>query len=195
MTYENFKKIVPNDVQEKIKQLVDSVEFHELISGHQESISEQTISPIEGNYCSGWIPNQDGGFSSDQLYVSDINAPSFTQKQHDFISKQYDDMLNSFMADYNLETIDYEDEELQERLYEYEREWWEPALLEFQVFIEREDKFEDNSPMSVICRLSINYKDAPYYREKYVEDIQVRSYSLNEFMQTENRVIIEGFRI
>jgi len=49
--------------------------------------------------------------------------------------------------------------------------------------------------MSVLCRLSINYKDAPYYREKYAEDLKIVSYDVAEFMQTENRVIIEKFKV
>lgn len=195
MTYENFKKIVPENVQKKIYALAESIDFYDLIGGHHESMAEQQMSHIEGNYCSGWMPLQDGGFSVDQFYQSDINTPTFTQKQKDFISDQYNYMLECFMSDNGIEEIDYEDEALMNRLYEYENEWWQPALLQFQVFVERLDRFDDHSPMQVVCRLSINYTDAPYYREKHAEDIKQVIYTIDEFMQLENNTIIEVFRI
>lgn len=195
MKFDNFKKSVPQNVQKKIHALAESIDFCDLISGHHESMTEQEISPIEGNYCSGWMPLQDGGFSVDQFYQSEIHMPTFTQKQQDFISDQYNDMLECFMSDNGIEEIDYEDEALMNRLHEYENEWWQPALLQFQVFAERVDRFDDNSPLQVCCRLSINYKDAPYYREKYAEDIKQEIYSLDEFMKLENNAIIESFKI
>lgn len=199
MTYENFKKIVPVELQEKIKQLTEKMEFGEILSGWQESMSEQTISPIEGNYRDGWMPNQDGGYSVDQFYLSDMGSIfHFTGKQTEWMNRCYDDMLESFCRDNDIENpdcINYDSLQVIEQLSEYEINWFDPALLQFQVFVEREDRFDDRSPMSVVCRLSINYKDAPYYREKYAEDIRVISYTMEEFMQTENRDIIRKFLI
>lgn len=199
MAYENFKRIVPTELQEKIKQLADLVEFREIITGHQESMTEETIYPIEGNYRSGWMPNQDGGYSIDQFYRSDEDSTyHFTEKQTEWMDRYYDDMLESFCRDNDIENpdcIDYDSLQMVEQLSEYEFEWFEPSLLQFQVFAEREDKFNDESPFNVVCRLSINYKDAPYYREKYAEDLKVISYTMDEFMQTENRVIVAEFKI
>lgn len=196
MKFSNFKQAVPVELQEKIKQLADEVEFREIISGYQESISEQTISPIEGNYRDGWIPHQDGGYSVDQFYLSDMDScRHFTEKQTDWMNELYNDMLESFCQDSGIEEIDYDDQELLNRLCDYENEWFEPALLQFQVFVESKDRFNDESPFNVVCRLSVNYKDAPYYREKYAEDILFRVYDYKEFMQTENCAIIEEFKI
>lgn len=196
MSYTNFKRIVPTALQEKVRLLANSVDLHDLISGHQESMSEQTVHEIEGNYRDGWMPNQDGGYSVDQLYMSDMDScRHFTENQTECMSAYYDDMLKTFMSDNDIEEMDYDDQGLLDRLYEYDSEWWEPALLQFQVFVERKDKFDDESPFNVVCRLSINYKDAPYYREKYAEDILFRTYRPMEFMQTENHVIIEQFKI
>lgn len=199
MKYDNFKKIVPENVQEKIHSLAESIEFDDLISGWKESESEQEISTIDGNYRDGWIPYQDGGFSVDQFYRSDADSTyHFTQKQTEYMSRYYDDMLESFYRDNDIESpdcIDYDSVSVMERLSEYEYEWFEPALLQFQVFVERFDRFDDNSPMQVCCRLSINYKDAPYYREKYAEDIKQEIYTIEEFMQLENSAIIESFKI
>lgn len=199
MKYDNFKKIIPENVQDKIHSLVESIDFSDLISGHKESVSDQEISAIEGNYKEGWMPNQDGGFSIDHFYRSDSDSTyHFTQKQSEHMSEYYDDMLESFCRDNDIESpdcIDYDSSSLMERLSEYEYEWFEPALLQFQIFVERLDRFDDNSRMQIVCRLSINYKDAPYYREKYAEDIKQEIYSLDEFMQLENNDIIESFRI
>lgn len=196
MLYNNFKKIVPENVQEKIRSLAESIEFDDLISGWKDSESEQEIRPIEGNYREGWMPNQDGGFSVDQFYRSDADSTyHFTQKQSEYMAIYYDTMLESFCRDNDIESIDYDNDGMLDRLVEYENEWFEPALLQFQVFIERLDRFDDSSEMQVVCRLSINYRDAPYYREKYAEDIKQEIYSLDEFMKLENSVIIEAFTI
>lgn len=196
MAYENFKRIIPTELQEKIKNLAESVEFREIISGYQESIAEQEIFPIEGNYRDGWMPLQDGGFSVDQFYRSDVDSTyHFTQKQTEYMLEQYKHCLDQFIEDNNLDFIDYDDNEICEQLSEYENEWFEPALLQFQVFVESENKFNNGSPFNVVCRLSINYKDAPYYREKHAEDILFRVYDYREFMNTENSVIVNQFRI
>lgn len=201
MKYDNFKKIVPENVQDKIHSLAESIEFDDLISGWKESESEQEIYPIEGNYREGWIPNQDGGFSVDQFYRNDNDSTfHFTQKQSESMSEYYNDMLESFCRDNGIESIDCidfdnDDAGLIDKLVEYENNWFEPALLQFQVFIERFDRFDDHSPMQIVCRLSINYKDAPYYREKYAEDIKQKIYTIDEFMQLENSAIIESFKI
>lgn len=196
MKYDNFKKIVPENVQDKIRSLAESIDFYELIGGHKESVCEQEISTIEGNYQSGWIPNQDGGFSVDQFYRSDTDSTyHFTQKQTDYIVDQHGIMLESFLDHRDIDEMDYDDGILCDMLYEYEAEWFEPALLQFQVFVERHDRFDDDSPIQVCCRLSINYRDDPYYREKYSEDIKQEIYDLDEFMQLENSAIIESFRV
>lgn len=196
MEFSNFKRIVPVDVQEKIKQLVESIDFRDLLSGYYESIAEQEIFPIEGNYRDGWIPNQHGGYSVEQFYLSDMDScRHFTEKQTDWMDRLHDDMLKSFCHDNGIEEIDYDNHELLNQLCDYENEWFQPALLQFQVFVERADKFDDESSMNVVCRLSINYKDAPYYREKYAEDILFRVYDYKEFMQTENCAIIAEFKL
>lgn len=199
MAYDNFKRIVPAELQQKIKQLAESVEFSDLLSGRQESESEQTIYPIEGNYRSGWIPHQDGGFSVEQFYMCGMDTcRHFTKNQTEWIENSYDDMLELFCQDHGIENpdcIDYDNPDLLDQLCDYENAWFEPALLQFQVFVECEGKFNDESPFNVVCRLSINYKDAPYYREKYAEDILFRVYDFMEFMNTENHVIIDQFRI
>lgn len=199
MEFDNFKKSVPQNAQKKIHALAESIDFYDLISGHHESMTEQEISPIEGNYRDGWIPHQDGGFGVDQFYRNDADSTyHFTQKQTEFMADYYDDMLESFCRDNDIESpdcIDYDDDSMLDKLSEYENGWFEPALLQFQVFVERADRFDNESPMQIVCRLSINYKDAPYYREKYAEDIKQEIYSLDEFMQLENNAIIESFRI
>lgn len=200
MKFDNFKKIVPENVQEKIHALAESIEFDNLISGWKDRESEQEIYPIEGNYREGWMPNQDGGFSVDQFYRSDNDSTyHFTQKQSEFMTDCYNDMLESFCRDNDIESIDcidYDNDDMLDKLSEYENEWFsDPALLQFQVFVERFDRFDDYSPMQVCCRMSINYKDAPYYREKYAEDIKQKIYTIDEFMQLENNDIIESFKI
>ena len=88
------------------------------------------------------------------------------------------------MRDSNLESgIEWDNltEKQKEEFSDYELEWFESALVQFQVFANNFG-YGGNKP-SVTVRVSVNYKDAPYYREKYAEDLNSTDYTLDEFMK------------
>jgi len=192
---EQFKYFVPAELQEKIQSIATELElnFH-VYKGNAETYGCIHIDPIEGNYRDGWIPHQHGGLSVSDFILSDIdNSRHLTEEQTEFINESYSDCWKSFCHDNDLdETIAYNDlsDEQQNELADYENEWFEPALLEFQIFV---DGSEDD--LQVVCRSSINYKDAPYYREKYAEDIHSVTYDYVEFMAMTETVIIDSIKV
>lgn len=191
----NFKSTVPAILAERIKKLAETIDFSEIVSGRMESVSEQMLREIEGNHVSGWLPRQDGGFAVDQFYSSDIDSYHFTEKQTEFIEEQREQCFESFLLDYGIEEDDGLTDEQKESFYEYENEWFaEPALLSFEVFC---NGYADliGEEKTVTIRLSINYKDAPYYREKYAEDIKSETLTVDEFLSESIADIIERFKI
>ena len=54
-------------------------------------------------------------------------------------------------------------------------------MVQFEVFADG-FRYGEDKP-SVTVRVSVNYKDAPYYREKYAEDLNSTSYNIDEFMK------------
>lgn len=197
-TLKNFKSSVPADLQNKIKELADSVDLSDIARQYVMSggCGEQRLEEIEGNYVSGWMPKQDGGFSVSDWYQNDIDSSyHFTEKQTEFNNDQQEQCFKAFLSDNDLDSEMLWDEltdEQKESLYDYEREWFEESLLQFQVFCEGYTEWTGD-PKQVVMRLSINYKDAPYYREQYAEDIKTYILEVDEFMNTPIANILEYF--
>jgi hypothetical protein len=195
----NFKAAVPQAMQNKIKDFADNVDFHSIVSGNRESYGTQTIHEIEGNYVSGWMPKQDGGFSVDEFYSNDIDSSHhFTDKQTEFNNDQSEQCHKAFLHDNGLpEDTAWDDltEEQKDAFANYENEWFEPALLQLQIYVNGFGTYDTDKDKNVTIRLSINYKDAPYYRENSAEDIKQLVLTHDEFMQTSNEDILKQFHI
>jgi hypothetical protein len=84
-------------------------------------------------------------------------------------------------------------EKQKEEFSEYELEWFEPAMVQFEVFADN-FRYGENKP-SVTVRVSVNYKDAPYYREKYAEDLKSTCYDLEEFMKLSVQELFELHKV
>jgi hypothetical protein len=201
LSVKNFKSSVPSTLSSKIKAFAESVDFSETVAGNKRYgfEGEQRLSEIEGNYVSGWMPRQDGGFQISQWVQNDIDTSyHFTDKQTEFNNEQSEDCRKAFCMDNGLD-IDtkWEDlgEDLEEQYSEYERDWFESALLTLEIFCNGYSETFPEKEQTVIIRLAINYKDAPYYREKYAEDIKEIILTVEEFMNTENEEIIKEFTI
>lgn len=187
MDTKQFKRNVSCETIAAIQKIIEQVELSELVGRSAEFYDSQETNPIEGNYKDGWIPKQDGGYSIDAFIRSDADSSyHLTREQTEYMRECENNMMEIFKSENNLEEVDYDNEYLCDRLAEYELEWYEPALLQFQIFVERKNRFDDDSEKQIVCRLSINYKDAPYYREKYAEDIKVIAFDEQEFIQLAN---------
>ena len=188
-TFEHIKDSVPPHIQSKMFMLA-AMAKNELIGDFNECYSSDgEIENISGVAYDGFMPFQDGGFEVNAFYRNDTDESyHFSKKQTEFNERQYDDLINSFTSDFELDsgwTWDDLTNELQESFSQYECEWFEPCLLSFQVFADGE---------TVTVRLSVNYRDMPYYREKYAEDLISNDYNLAEFQALECEQLIKIMR-
>ena len=121
---------------------------------------------IQGCPCSGFIPFQDGGYSVSLFTANNVDSSDhFTTAQTEWVNEQINPCLKAFLEDNKLPPKttwnDFSDEQ-QNDYGEYEYEWFEPALLQFECWV---------NGGKILVRFSIHYKDAPYHLEKYGETI------------------------
>lgn len=186
MAFSNFKSEVPAALQNKIHALALHVQenWDSFINSGECIISPETIESIHGNAYDGFIPFQDGGFQVSGFYSNNPWDCHFSQGQKEYNERQSNDCWVQFLRDNNLESgIEWDNmtDQQQSDFTEYECEWFEPALVQFEVFA---DGFRYGSEKpSVTVRVSVNYMDAPYYRGKYAEDLNSTSYDIDEFMK------------
>ena len=186
MVFSNFKSEVPAVVQGKIEALSVYImeNWDDFINSGECIISPETVESIHGNAYDGFIPVQDGGFQVGGFYSNNPWDCHFSQGQKEYNATQSNDCWKQFLRDNNLESgLEWDNltDQQQSDFTEYEREWFEPAMVQFEVFADN-FAYGDRKP-NVTVRVSINYKDAPYYRGKYAEDLNSTSYELEEFMQ------------
>lgn len=204
INFDHFKSLVPNAIKQKML-LIAELAKDEIINNCNSGeliIECENIGTIEGNYVSGWMPNQDGGYESSAFYRNEMDSSyHFTEKQKDYNSEQYENMLKDFCLDNDIEYSELDNkklsEELQEKMYEYERDYFEEALLSFEIFADcaDSDSWSKKLKSAVTMRLSINYKDAPYYRQKYAENIKQVILSFDEFLDMPESGIINQFKL
>lgn len=201
MRFANFKQNVPETLQNKIHDVTNYIldNFRDMTGRKECMISPEVLQDIEGNAISGWIPHQDGGFQVSGFFQNDCDSSyHFTEKQTDYCNDQSQQCWDSFLQDNDLPSgIEWNNltHEQQNEYMEYENNWFEPALLQFQCFCDGFSFYDDGKRQYVTFRVSINYKDAPYYREKYAEDIKSVIYTAEEFMQLTNEEINNEFTV
>ena len=184
--HSNFKSEVPAVVQNKINALTLHVmeNWDSFINTGECIISPETIESIHGNDYDGFIPFQDGGFQVGGFYSNNPWDNHISKGQKEYNEKQSKYCWDQFLRDNDLESgIEWDNltDRQQSDFAEYESEWFEPALVQFQVFA---DNFAyGNMAPSVTVRVSVNYRDAPYYREKYAEYLNSTVYDLDEFIK------------
>ncbi len=186
MAFSNFKSEVPAALQNKINALALHVmeNWDDFINIGERIISPEIVESIHGNDYDGFIPFQDGGFQVGGFYNNNPWDNHISKGQKEYNERQSNDCWDQFLRDNNLASgIEWDNltERQKEDFSSYESEWFESALVQFQVFANH-FRYGENKP-SVTVRVSVNYKDAPYYREKYAEDLNSTGYDIDEFMK------------
>ncbi len=186
MSFSNFKFEVPAVVRGKIKVFAEYIlqNWDDFVRSGECILSPEIMESIHGNAYDGFIPFQDGGFQVGGFYSNNPWDCHISEGQKEYNERQSNACWEQFLCDYKLESgIEWDNltDRQKEDFSEYESEWFEHAFVQFQVFA---DGFQQGSGKpSVTVRVSVNYKDVPYYREKYAEDLNSTSYDLDEFMQ------------
>lgn len=199
----HFKSSVPEAIKTKLAALAELAleQLPEMGGKSHGALMGPNMHTIEGNHVSGWIPKQDGGYTVDQFYQSDVDSSHhFTEKQTEYMNGQQESCYKAFLMDNKID-IDTEwsdlTDEQKEMCTSYENEWFsDGALLQLQMFAEGFDPeklFKDRE--AVVIRICVNYKDGPYFREGYAEDIKYIGYDVEEFMATPNEELIKAFTL
>jgi len=186
----NFKHSVPESIQTKLELLAETIaeQFNSIVLRSHDKEGDVTKNDIQGNYVSGWMPRQDGGFSVDCFVSNGYGSGCyFTEKQQEFINDQLSQCFKAFLSDNDIESemsYDELDESQQQEYQDYENEWMrDSALLQFQMYAYGyPGSYWEEKEQTINIRVSINYKDAPYYREKSAEDIKELILSPDEFL-------------
>jgi hypothetical protein len=167
----HFNPTVSLEVQTKLKEFADMVSDN-FISEFRECFGCMNISTIDGIESSGYIPLQKGGFNISEFYRNGIDPTFlFTKKQKAFNDKLYDDFITEYKRENSLDEIDYDDNEYQR----CECDLFESSLLEFRIWIDNDDMVQ--------IYISVNYKDAPYYRYEKAESMVVCSMTIDDLMK------------
>lgn len=182
----HFDDSVPQAVRDKLFVLATAVK-DDFISEQGEAYGSVTLDAVYGQAHSGYTPLQLGGYKVTELYRNDCD-PSyhFTKEQTDFNNEQSEDCYEAFARDNDLEndfTIDCMSPEMQDAFYEYEKEWFEPALLRFEIWLK--------DLTTVEIQLGINYSDAPYYRTQYDDTLFTTTMPIEKLLKITTEQFIQ----
>jgi hypothetical protein len=169
----HFNSKVSAELQAKLKEFADEAK-DDFISEFADSEACSKVEELSGIAESGWIPLQLGGFIVSEYYRNDLDASyHFTKEQGEFNQSLYDVELERYKKFNDVEEIDYDDSEFQE----WELDLFDPSYLRLTAFV-------DNDGM-VKLELTINYKDAPYYRLSSDTMLKELTFTEAEFMKAD----------
>lgn len=147
-----------------------------------------SIGPIYGIPQPGFFPYQLGGFVATEFIRFDCDPTyhindAMTQE----FNLQYEHMLDSIADEtgFNPRHWDSLTDAQKETVYEAEMDWFELALLRFEIWVQNNG--------SVMLRLSINYTDAPYYRASSDKTLLEVELTAKVLMATSVKATVETF--
>lgn len=210
----HFNDKVEQPLREKLLELATAAkeEFIADLPGWPEPYGTSDISAIYGYHISGFIPCQLGGFEITELYRSDIDPTYHITKAQTLAMDEaqkhcYECFWNELTDEerakleakgltdstYSYSDLEELDKELETNLAnefsDYENEWFEPALLRLEMWVDRAEPEtwrlgNDNStPERVYFQLGLNYRDQPYYRSASDETIFKDSITIEQAMR------------
>jgi hypothetical protein len=166
----------------------------EFIGEQHDSYGMARIDTVSGNAYSGFIPFTNGGFLISEYYPLGISSGRFfTDGEREHAERLQADALAEFCRENEFDDYDAIPEDRKEDLYAFEDEWLrdQESVLCVELWTGHN---QDAAPGMVTIRLSLNYKDAPYYRGKYTENLAEFQYTADEFKAVELSAIIDRLR-
>jgi hypothetical protein len=183
----HFASEVPENVKDKLLAIAHEVE-NEVFS-MVDTHGCLRIEPIHGVGYSGFIPFQNGGFEVTDYVNTGLSSGTFlTESERDFYETLQSDCEKDFRMDNKIEDDIELTEEQIEAFEDYEQSYFDDQLsmLRFETWIEQDNE-------TVFLRLSIGYKDAPYYRSNHDETIKEMSFNINDLMKMSVLDLVKPF--
>lgn len=177
---ENFKHFapgVPLATMEKMQTLAALIQ-EEVINYAPDGYGMARIDEISGRAYDGFIPHQQGGWSVQEYYALQTSSGCyFTPGHAAAANSQAEDARREWLRQEGLADVP---EDRREEFYDFESEWLQDqdALLTCEVFTGHR---KDATTGMVTVRLAINYRDCPYFRSGYAEDLLELSYTAEQF--------------
>jgi hypothetical protein len=158
----------------------------DFISDFKDSTGCASLEELSGIPKSGWIPLQQGGFVITELYNNGIDPSYHFNDAHSrFNDKKYEDFIEQYMKNNELDEIDYNDDNFQID----ELELFDPTLLKVTIYV---DSVENEKLVKI--QLAVNYTDAPYYTQKYDNILKELTYPTKEFMNVNFVDVLEQLK-
>ena len=175
--FEHFAPDVPRATMEKMQTLAALVQ-DEIINYAPDGYGMAQTDTISGRAYSGFVPYQQGGYSVMEYYALQPGSGRYFTPGHETAADaQAQDARREWLRQEGLDEVP---DEREEEFYNFESEWLQDrdALLTCEIWTGHN---QDAAPGMVTVRLAINYRDAPYFRGKYAEDLLEMSYTAEEF--------------
>jgi hypothetical protein len=171
--FTHFADNVPQDIRQALFDFAEYAKGELDTYKRCEAIGEAAVDEIHGKHITGFIPFQDGGYSTSLLIRFDSDPSySISQGMKDAADKMQADAYEQALSELGLPDNTPWDEltdEQSNKAFEIEQEYFDGALLMLECWQGRPERDEDTG--KVFLRLSVNYSDAPYFRSKYAEDL------------------------
>ncbi|MFN7339968.1 MAG: hypothetical protein ACK5VI_02685 [Opitutia bacterium] len=181
--FEHFAAHAPQDIREALKSFTEYAagELDGLVGA--ECFGEAQVGEVNGVGYDGFIPYQLGGYVA-SLFIRFDTDPSYhltegmTQAADDTYKQAYEAAMGELELPTDTEWGALTDEQ-REVVFDTEQEWFnDGALLQFECWLEGEPYDADAPLGNIMMRVSVNYRDAPYFRDKYAEDIYTTELSI-----------------
>lgn len=181
-----FNSNIPPAVQDKILRLVTlGAEFVRDLGG--DTFGDEAVpQPVEWKSRDGFASSNDGGYNAMQWYSAGNSSGTYrSNAEREYTERLENDAYAAYLRDNDLPDDAELTEEQREAQWEYEMGWLDDqaTIAEFEVFVLRDTG-------NVQCSMLLHYKDAPYHRPKYAEEIYVREWSMAEFLALDNASIM-----
>ena len=185
----HFSEHVTEATKAKMLEVAEAFK-DEFISSFPEAFGFDRLDVIHGKHISGFIPFTGGGYQVSEYYNGYGSGRYFTKEEQDFMQGIENDAYRQWLSDNDLTDDDALTEDQQTALWDYINEWLQDcdSLLSVEIWTGHRD---DPEPDSVTIRVSLNYKDAPYYREKYAVTLWETILDNAEFLQVDTNELIE----
>lgn len=177
-----------NDIVERMPVFIDLGSITEYLS---ENIGD-VIGMYESYGCDRIEPINNGFEFSEFIRFDCDSSYHLTPSMTLVYEEQYGYMLECFLDEYKdklpngINKGNYwgmlKDHPLQNDFYDYELEFFNPALLRLSVRLTNDGKYT--------IELGVNYKDSPYYRLQHDETLLTLEYEPNKFQSRTQELLL-----
>jgi hypothetical protein len=210
---DHFNAKVPQALRDHLLACANAIQ-DDFIGNQGEAFGTPNINAIYSYHISGFIPSQLGGYEISELIRSDVDTSyHLTKAQSEAMTASEKYMYECFERDVIGESRrstdpkltkgwgygDLDDYlEMQNKFSDYENDWFEPALLRCEMWIDESKGQERNrignddvTAEAVFIRVSLNYMDQPYYRTGSDETLFEANFSVEAFLKATPETIVK----